>query len=135
MLKDYLRELATYASDFNEAIENAEFHFLSVDTFQNLNVVADKPFSVWATEDVVIFTVNLTKSEGLPFLTYEDIKTRCAGVDYTRICDITPVILFFVDGKYMVKDELLSNTHLDINGIDNVLKLTIYLTDTDIYKI
>lgn len=131
---DCLKKLTDYTYEWADAIKNAEFHFLDSRTFENLQVRADKPFSFWAVEDSAIITVNLTRGEGLPSLTSDDIEANLQGVDDKIMFETAPVILFYVDDKYMVQTYGSPDVHIDIKKDNNKVTLNVLLKDTAVYR-
>lgn len=134
LVRDYLQKLTAYTYEWADALKNVEFHFLDSETFENLQVRADKPFSFWAVEDLAIITVNLTRGKGLPFLTSDDIEAELQGVDDKFMFEVAPVILFYVDDKYMVKTYGSPDVYIDIKKDNNRVTLNVLLKDTAVYR-
>ena len=134
LFRDYLKKLTTYTYEWADALKNAEFHFLDSKTFESLQIRADKPFSFWAVEGLAIITVNLTREEGLPFLTSETIEEELPDVDNKLMFEVAPVILFYVDDKYMVQTYCSPDVYIDIKKDDNRATLNVLLKDTAVYR-
>lgn len=126
LYKKLIEDLIFYSYECKKGIENIEFCFKSSDDFGNLQLVASKPISVWATEDTSIVTINLTKGAGLRLLTPKDFEYNYLGVDLN---DTQTVVLFNVDGKYMIYDDTLSGIEYNVDSFE----LNIYLKETDVY--
>ena len=108
-----------------EELKNIEFLFTDIDTFESLNLVSNKPISVFATEDTAIVTIHLTKGLGLRSLTLKDFEYD----NVVDLDDMQTVILFDVDGKYMICNGLYSGVDYNVDR----LEFSIYLTETKVY--
>lgn len=131
---DYLKKLTNYTYELATALTNAEFNFLDSKTFESLQIRADKPLSFLAVEGLAIVTVNLTRGEGLQFLTYEVIEAELQEVDDKIMFEAEPVILFYVDDKYMVQTYGSPDVYIDIKKDDNKAILNVLLKDTAVYR-
>lgn len=123
LYRKLIQDLILYSYACKKGLENINFCFKTSDDFGSLQLVANKPISVWATEDTSIVTINLTKNAGLRLLTQKDFYL---GVDLN---DTQTVVLFNVDGEYMIYDDTLSGIEYDVDSFE----FNIYLTKTDIY--
>lgn len=117
--------ISNFCSD-DENLKDIVFLFVKRDTFESLQLVGNKPISIWATEDTAIVTIHLTKGLGLGRLTLKDFEYMDKGVD---LDDMQTVILFDVDGKYMVYDDIYSGADYNIDRFE----FSIYLKETNIY--
>ena len=120
-----IENLISYFYLDDEKLKNIEFLFTDIDTFESLNLVSNKPISVFATEDTAIVTIHLTKGLGLRSLTLKDFEYD----NVVDLDDMQTVILFDVDGKYMIHDD--SYSCIDYN-VDR-FKFNIYLKETKVY--
>lgn len=125
----YKKLIASLISGFcsdDENLKDMVFLFVNRDTFESLQLVGNKPISIWATEDTAIVTINLTKGLGLGRLTLKDFEYRDQGID---LDDMQTVVLFNVDGRYMIYDDTYSGADYNIDRFE----FSIYLKETNIY--
>lgn len=109
----------------DEELKNIEFLFTDRDTFESLNLVSNKPISVFATEDTAIVTIHLTKGLGLRSLTLKDFEYD----NVVDLDDMQTAILFDVDGKYMICDDLYSGVSYNVDRFE----FSLYLKETKVY--
>lgn len=117
--------ISNFCSD-DENLKDMVFLFVDRDTFEDLQLVANKPISIWATEDTAIVTIHLTKGAGSRSLTLKDFEYDCSGVDLN---DMQTVVLFNVDGKYMIYDDTYSGVNHNVDRFE----FNVYLEETKVY--
>lgn len=123
-----IRSLISYCYSDDNEFEDIEFLFTDRDTFEGLQLIANKPISIWATEDTAIVTIHLTKGLGLRSLTLKDFEYNSLKID---LDDVQTVILFDVDGKYMVYDGLYSGVSYNVDRFE----FSVSLKETNVYKL
>lgn len=119
----------------DEELKNIKLFLVDRDTLEGLQLVSNKPISVSVTEDTAIVTIHLTRDFGLRCLALRDFEYNDLGVDQD-LDDMQTVILFDVDGEYMICDNLHSSDCLhsgDCFHSDNAYNIahfefSIYLT-------